>query len=75
MVQAVFVEHAEQFGRRPDEPDQTERGQHGVPQDQQTLEPETGAVAHQPSDAEHQRGVYGAIIEPVGPVLDHPFSR
>jgi len=75
MVQAVFVEHPEQLGRRPGESDQAERGQHGVPQYQQPLEPETGPVAHHPPEPEHQHGVYGAVIEPVGPVFGHPLPR
>jgi len=73
MVQSVFVEHAEQFGRRPGEADQAERGQHHVPQHQQALEAKTGPVAHHPSEPEHQHGVYGAVVEPVGPVLGHPL--
>lgn len=75
VVQPKFIEHADQFGRGAGEADQTERGQHGVPQDQQTLEPEAGAVAHQPPEPEHQDGVHGGVVEPAGPVLDHPLSR
>lgn len=75
MVQTVFVEDAEQFGRRAREPDQTERGQHRVPQHQQPLEPESGAVAHHAPEPEHQQCVDGAVVEPVGPVLGHPLPR
>lgn len=75
MVQAVFVEYAEQLRRGAREPDQTERGQHGVPQDQQALEPEPGAVAHHAPQPEHQQRVNGTVVEPVGPVLGHPFPR
>lgn len=75
VMQPVLIEHAEQFGRSAGEPDQAERGQHGVPQDQQSLEPEAGAVAHQPPEPEHQDGVRGRVVEPVGPVLDHPLPR
>lgn len=75
VVQSVFVEHAEQLGRGAREPDQTERGQHRVPQHEQTLEPEPGAVSHQPPQTEHQSGVRGAVVEPAGPVIDHPLAR
>lgn len=75
MVQTVFVEHPEQLRRRARESDQTERGQHGVPQDQQALEPEPGAVAHHAPEPEHQQRVDGTVVEPVGPVLGHPFPR
>lgn len=75
VVQAVFVEHPEQLGRRAREPDQTKRGQHGVPQDQQSLEPEPGAVAHHAPKPEHQQRVHGAVVEAVGPVLGHPLPR
>lgn len=73
MVQPVFVEHAEQLGRGAREPDQAERGQHGVPQDQQAFEPEPGAVAHHPPQSEHQHGVQSTVVEPVGPVVGHPL--
>lgn len=75
VVQPEFIEHADQFGSGAGEADQTERGQHGVPQDQQTLEPEAGAVTHQPPEPEHQDGVHGGVVKPAGPVLDHPLSR
>lgn len=75
VVQPELIEHAEQFRRGTGEADQAERGQHGVPQDQQALEPEAGAVAHQPPEPEHQDGVHGGVVEPAGPVLDHPLPR
>lgn len=75
MVQSVFIENPEQLGRRPGEADQAESGQHHVPQHQQPLEPEAGPVAHHTPEPEHQHGVDGAVVEPVGPVLGHPLPR
>jgi len=74
VMQPVLVEHAEQLGRGAGEPDQAERGQHRVPQHEQAFEPEPGAVAHEPPQTEHQGGVRGAVVEPAGPVMDHPLA-